>query len=173
MKPFRLASISVVVVAAGVAALIVAVSSGSAKVRPAVSAGSAISVKQTSLGKTLVDANGRTLYLFEADTPNHSNLSSAGFAVWPAFTSTGKPRAEGGTNAAHISTIPGPNGQRQVTYFGRPLYYYVGDQKPGATTGQGLNEFGALWYVLSSRGAAITASNSTPAPATESPGYSY
>ena len=50
----------------------------------------------------------------------------------------------------------------QIAYNGHPLYYYVGDHGPGQTTGQGLNQFGALWYVLSPAGTAIT----TKAPAT-------
>jgi predicted lipoprotein with Yx(FWY)xxD motif len=39
-----------------------------------------------------------------------------------------------------------------VTYHGHPLYYYAGDSQPGDTTGQGLNQFGAKWYVLASSG---------------------
>jgi predicted lipoprotein with Yx(FWY)xxD motif len=173
MKRTRLASVSLAAVAAGTVALVVAVSSGNATARPAVAVASAINVKHTTLGPTLVDAKGRTLYLFEADRPSHSNLSSAGFAIWPAFASTGKPRAEGGASAVHIATIAGPNGRRQFTYFGHPLYYYVGDQKPGDTTGQGLNQFGALWYVLSPGGNAVTSAPSTPAPAATSGGYGY
>jgi predicted lipoprotein with Yx(FWY)xxD motif len=45
----------------------------------------------------------------------------------------------------------------QVTYNGHPLYLFQGDQKPGATTGQGSTAFGAPWYVLSPAGAQITA----------------
>ena len=44
-----------------------------------------------------------------------------------------------------------PGGGSQVTYNGHALYYYVGDHGPGQTTGQGLNQFGALWYVLGPR----------------------
>src|SRR5271155_1866210 len=167
MKRNRVISSSLAVVIAGIVVLIIAVSGGSAsKPKPTpVNGGSAVSVKHTSLGNTLVDANGRTLYLFQADKPNVSTLSHAGFAVWPAFTAPRKPQAKGGVNAAHIGTIAGPNGSRQVTYYGHPLYYYVGDKKPGTTNGQGLKEFGALWYVLSPSGNAVTSVASAPAPA--------
>ena len=37
----------------------------------------------------------------------------------------------------------------QVTYNGHPLYYYAADQKPGDTSGQNVDGFGAEWYVLS------------------------
>ena len=90
-----------------------------------------------------------------------STLSAAGRAVWPPFTSATKPQASGGAAGAQIGTIAGTG---QVTYNGHPLYYFVGDQKPGQTAGQGLNEFGALWYVLSPRGnAVVPAPKSTPA----------
>jgi predicted lipoprotein with Yx(FWY)xxD motif len=176
MKRNRVISSSLAVVVAGIVVLVIAVSGGSAnKSKPTpVNGGSAVSVKHTSLGNTLVDANGRTLYLFQADRPNVSTLSRAGFAVWPAFTSAGKPLADGGVSAAHIGTIAGPKGTRLVTYYGHPLYYYVGDKKPGETNGQGLNEFGARWYVLSANGVAMTSAPVAPAPATsESSGYGY
>jgi len=177
MKRNRTISAVLGIVVAGIVVLVVAVSGGSAsKSKPLPAGGTALSVKQTPLGKTLVDANGHTLYLFQADTPNHSNLSRAGFAVWPAFTSTGKPRAGAGVSASHIGTIAAVNGTRQVTYYGHPLYYYIGDKKAGQTNGQGLKEFGALWYVLSPSGSAVTSMPSTPMPApaaTESSGYGY
>jgi len=163
------------ILVAGVVVLTIAASGGSASQRkpPSATAPSAVSVKRTSLGSTLVDAHGRTLYLFRADRPNRSTLSRAGFAVWPAFTAAGKPQARGGASAAHIATIES-DGRRQVTYYGHPLYYYVGDKSSGETNGQGLKQFGALWYVLSPKGTAVTSVPSAPAPApTESSGYTY
>jgi predicted lipoprotein with Yx(FWY)xxD motif len=50
------------------------------------------------------------------------------------------------------SSSRGDGGGTQVTYQGHPLYYYAGDSQPGDTTGQGLNQFGAKWYVLASSG---------------------
>jgi predicted lipoprotein with Yx(FWY)xxD motif len=91
-----------------VVAVFVATSGGSTKTTPSTgTAASAVSVAQTSLGPTLVDADGRKLYLFEGDRPNKSNLSAAGFAIWPAFTSTGKPRARSGAAAGEIGRIAG------------------------------------------------------------------
>jgi predicted lipoprotein with Yx(FWY)xxD motif len=175
MKRNRVISSGLAVVVTGIVVL-VAASGGSARKAKAVpvSGGTAVSVKHSSLGNTLVDANGRALYLFQADKPNSSTLSRAGFAVWPAFASAGKPQAEGGANAAQISMIAGPNASRLVTYYGHPLYYYVGDKKSGEANGQGLKEFGALWYVVSPSGNAVTGIPIMPAPAaTESSGYGY
>lgn len=118
-------------------------------------ASSAISLKQTPVGRVLVDATGRTLYLFAGDARNLSRLSPAGRAIWPPFISGSAPAATGGALAAQIGTVPGGRGPRQITYNGHPLYYYVGDHGPGQIAGQGLNEFGARWYVVSPVGRAI------------------
>ena len=174
MKRIHVTAAGFGVFVAGIVALVVAVSSGMATTtKPLAAGGNALGLKQTPLGNTIVAANGRTLYLFEADKSNASSLSRAGFAVWPAFTSARKPHAAGGVSAAHIGTITGPGGSRQVTYYGHPLYYYVGDQKPGETNGQGLNQFGALWYVVSSRGNAVTRAPSSAAPATTQSANGY
>ena len=139
----------VVIVAAAIA-VIVSVAGGTTK--KAQPANSAISVEQTSVGKALADANGRTLYLFAGDKPNLSALSAAGRTYWPPFTSATKPLATGGAAAADIGTTAAG----QVTYDGHPLYYFAGDHNAGQIAGQGLNQFGARWYVLSSSGAAVT-----------------
>ena len=154
---------ALLVVVAAVVAFFVATSSGSTKTpQPSTGVAAAISIKQTGLGRTLVDASGRSLYLFEADQTNMSTLSAAGRAVWPPFTSATTPQASGGAAGARIGTIAGTG---QVTYNGHPLYYYVGDQKPGQTAGQGLNEFGALWYVLSPQGNAVVSAPKSVPPA--------
>jgi predicted lipoprotein with Yx(FWY)xxD motif len=151
------------VIIAAVVAVIVSTSGASTKKAPAVPATSAVSLKPTSVGRVLVDANGRTLYLFASDQPNVSKLSAAGQAVWPPFTAATPPKATGGASASQIGTVTASN---QVTYKGHPLYYYVGDHNPGQVNGQGLNQFGARWYVLSGAGAAVT---STPKAAPASP----
>jgi predicted lipoprotein with Yx(FWY)xxD motif len=165
------------VVIAALVAVVVATSSGSTKKpQPKVAASSAVSLKQTGVGRSLVDANGRTLYLFQADKPGVSKLSAAGRAVWPPFTASAKPQATGGASATLVGTIPGVNGTAQVTYNGHPLYYYVGDHAPGQALGQGLNQFGALWYVLSGGGAAIASaptSTATSTPTSTGSGYGY
>jgi predicted lipoprotein with Yx(FWY)xxD motif len=119
---------------------------------PATAANSAIGIRSTPLGSILVDAKGRTLYLFEADKTNVSNCTGPCLSIWPALTPNGKPKADAGVLAAKIATTATTGGKRQVTYNGHPLYYYAGDQKAGDTTGQGLKQFGAAWYVLAATG---------------------
>jgi predicted lipoprotein with Yx(FWY)xxD motif len=172
-----LTSAGLAIVIAGLAVVVFAVGGGTAKSRPApiAPAASAIRIRSTSLGHTLVDANGRSLYVFEGDGHDVSRLSSAGLAVWPRFVATGPVTAGTGVQMAKLGRTTNSGGVPQVTYNGHPLYYYVGDSKPGSTRGQALNEFGALWYVLSPAGRAVTSAPRTAmaAPAAPAPGYGY
>lgn len=172
----RLMSIAAALTVAAVVAVVVVLSAGSssktaqAAASSARPAASAVSIKSTSLGKILVDAHGRTLYLFAADKPNVSTLSSAGLVAWPAFRATAKtPQAGNGASTAMIATIAATS---QVTYAGHPLYYFVGDHGSGETNGQGLNKFGARWYVVGPGGNAITtAPQAQSTPSGASNGY--
>jgi len=47
------------------------------------------------------------------------------------------------------------NGTRQVTYDGRPLYYYVRDREPGQILCQNVREFGGLWLVVRPTGTLV------------------
>jgi predicted lipoprotein with Yx(FWY)xxD motif len=157
----RLSLFIPIVAILGIVAVVTTASGGAQRKAPQRPAGSAISVGQTPVGKALVDANGRTLYLFAGDKANVSLLSAAGRAVWPPFTSATLPPATAGALAARVGTIAS---SKQITYNGHPLYYYVGDQRPGQASGQGLNQFGARWYVLSASGAAITSAAPSGSP---------
>lgn len=115
-----------------------------------------ITVGHSSLGSLLVDGQGRTLYLFEADKNGSSACSGSCAQAWPPATSSGTPHAGNGAASSELGTITRQGGQKQVSYHGVPLYYFAGDHKSGDTTGQGLDQFGAKWYVLSPSGNAIT-----------------
>jgi predicted lipoprotein with Yx(FWY)xxD motif len=110
-----------------------------------------IAVRSTPLGKVLVDGQGRTLYLFEADKSGVSHCSGGCLSIWPAVPAAQKPDAGAGVMAAKIGTTT-TAGKPQATYNGHPLYLYAGDTKPGDTKGQGLDQFGAEWYVLAPGG---------------------
>jgi predicted lipoprotein with Yx(FWY)xxD motif len=109
-------------------------------------------------GKALVDSQGRTLYLFEADHGGKSTCSGACAAAWPPYTVTGTPHTGSGVNPALLTTIPGPGGSTQVVYNGHPLYYFSGDSHPGDHSGQGSKAFGAGWYVVAASGNKIDTS---------------
>lgn len=118
--------------------------------------GTQVSTLHTSLGTILVAGPKQmTVYLFEADRGSASTCAGACAQAWPPVTTTGNPKAEGGALAANLGTTTRSDGTKQITYKGHPLYYYVTDQQSGETTGQGVNSFGAAWYVLAPSGKKI------------------
>jgi predicted lipoprotein with Yx(FWY)xxD motif len=122
------------------------------KAAAASGAAATVSLRKLNVGNALVDGQGRTLYLFEADKPGKSNCTGACTSAWPPYVSHGTPQAGAGVTGALLGTSLRGDGAAQVTYHGHPLYYYGGDSRPGDTTGQGLDAFGAKWYVLASSG---------------------
>jgi len=127
-----------------------------ATVKTASGSSGTIRVADTGLGKVLVDSQGNTLYLFEKDSGTTSTCSGGCATAWPPLRASGKPTAGSGAKASLIGTTPRSDGKPQVTYNGHPVYGYQGDSNAGDTNGQDINAFGALWYVLSPSGDAIT-----------------
>ncbi len=102
--------------------------------------------KNDKLGDILTDSQGKTLYIFTKDKPGESVCYDQCAQKWPPLT------VKEGTQPTAASEINGKLGQierkdgsYQVTYDGKPLYYFQGDTKAGETKGQGL---GGVWYVV-------------------------
>jgi predicted lipoprotein with Yx(FWY)xxD motif len=134
-------------------------SSGSA--RPTTGNGQAatIGVAKTKLGSVLVDAQGRTLYLFRKDAGTTSECTGACATFWPPLSATGTPTTDAAAKASLVGTSTRSDGTTQVTYNGHPVYQYSGDHSPGDTNGEGINAFGGLWYALSGAGKQVTGSS--------------
>ena len=122
-----------------------------------------VSAASTSLGMILVDGSGRTLYLFEKDQPNQSACAGACAAAWPVDQSSGTPKAGSGVTASMLGTIKRSDNTTQVTYNQHPLYYFQGDSGTGQHNGQGVDAFGAKWYVVTPAGGAVSGGATTAA----------
>ena len=118
-------------------------------------AGAKVALAKSPLGGILVDSKGITLYDFVKDKRNVSSCYGACAALWPPLITKAKPVAGHGVRASLLGTTKRKDGKLEVTYNGRPLYYFVTDTKPGQTTGQGVDQFGAPWWVLSAAGKEI------------------
>jgi len=118
--------------------------------------------RNDALGSFLTDKDGRTLYLFTKDSENHSVCYAGCATAWPPLLvgDSVEPNLDGigGTLATTVRN----DGNRQVTYGGKPLYYFTPDTKIGDTKGQGV---GTVWYVL----APVAAAAPAPAPAAPAP----
>jgi predicted lipoprotein with Yx(FWY)xxD motif len=114
-----------------------------------------VGVASSRLGRIVVDGKGRTLYLFEKDTHRSSACYGECATFWPPLLTRGKPVARPGVKRSLLRTTRRANGSEQVTYGGHPLYRFSLDRKPGQTKGEGLQDFGAGWEVLSPAGKKI------------------
>jgi predicted lipoprotein with Yx(FWY)xxD motif len=117
--------------------------------------GARVDLAKTRLGTILVDSKGITLYDFVKDRGTTSVCYGACAALWPPLLTHGKPVAGPGVRASLLGTTRRKDGKLEVTYGGHPLYYFVTDRKPGQTTGQGVDQFGGPWWVISRAGKEI------------------
>ena len=147
MKFFK--ALAVVVGALLIAAAFAVSASGSAD------SGTLVKVGPSSLGRVLVDAQGKTLYIWAHDKGSKSTCNGDCAEYWPPLLTRAKPVAAGGANAALLGTSRRSDGRIQVTYAGHPLYYFVKDRKAGQTTGEGLTGFGGRWDPVSADGTAV------------------
>lgn len=129
--------------------------SAPAAARPLSAESQTLIVRASAYGRILFDGNGRALYAFTRDTRRHTTCFGRCLAAWPAYTVKGPLRWGRGVQRSKLGTIRRPNGARQVTYAGRPLYYYVGDRRPGRVGCQNVREFGGLWLVVRPSGTLV------------------
>lgn len=107
-------------------------------------------------GGVLTDAAGRTLYTFDKDQPNKSNCAGGCLQSWPPYVAA--PTA--GTKPVSGVGRFEHDDMQHWTFNGSPLYYFIGDAKPGDRNG---DSKGGVWHVVKP-GAA-------PAPATTGSAY--
>jgi predicted lipoprotein with Yx(FWY)xxD motif len=110
-----------------------------------------VQLRESKYGKVLFAGNGRALYLFTSDTPGTSNCSGECAAAWPPFYARGKLVAGKGVNRKLLGRTTRPDGRKQVTYKGHPLYFYVHDPR-GEILCHNVNEFGGDWLVVRASG---------------------
>jgi predicted lipoprotein with Yx(FWY)xxD motif len=147
-----------------------------AKSTTTASAGPAtVMVATTSVGKTLVDSKGMTLYALEKDSKDTSTCTAGCATAWPPLLVTGKVVVGPGLDDDDYATFTrsDPAGT-QVTAYGMPLYTFSGDKAPGDTNGKSIPN----WYVVGANGkpmenAGSAATTTTTATSGSSSGIGY
>jgi predicted lipoprotein with Yx(FWY)xxD motif len=108
--------------------------------------------KVGKLGVILVNGKGMTLYMFVPDKQKKVTCKGSCAVIWPPLKlKVGQKPTAGGAAKKSLLGMDG----RVVTYNRWPLYTYITDHKPGQATGEGVNNSGGLWYVLSPSGKVI------------------
>jgi|SoiMethySBSTD1v2_1073268.scaffolds.fasta_scaffold607988_2 predicted lipoprotein with Yx(FWY)xxD motif len=123
---------------------------------------STVSVEDVgSSGQVLVDSSGMPLYAADQESGGMVLCTGGCVSFWKPLTASAAPSA---------SSLPGtlgvtnrPDGTKQVTYNGDPLYTFVQDQ-PGEVTGDGFADaFGGqhfTWHVVHPDGTHSSTSSS-------------
>jgi predicted lipoprotein with Yx(FWY)xxD motif len=122
--------------------------------QPDQAAEATVAIEDSDLGQIVVDAEGRTLYVFLADEGSESTCYDECEASWPPLSVDGDPVAGEGVDGSLLGTTERTDGSAQVTLDGHPLYYFAADETPDDMNGQGV---GDVWYVVSPEGEAIKA----------------
>jgi predicted lipoprotein with Yx(FWY)xxD motif len=88
------------------------------------------------------------LYGFTRDSSRRSACTGACAKAWPPYLVKSRLRPGAGVAGKLLGTVRRADGSLQATYAGHPLYYYVGDRRPGQILCQNVTEFGGVWRVL-------------------------
>jgi predicted lipoprotein with Yx(FWY)xxD motif len=114
--------------------------------------------KNAKMGTILV--SGKTLYTLK---PSTTACTAACLKVWPALvlpSGVTKAKAGSGVTASKLGTVK-RNGVVQVTYGGKPLYFFVGDTKTGQVNGNVTDTWGKWTAVVTKKSANSSSSSSS------------
>jgi predicted lipoprotein with Yx(FWY)xxD motif len=130
-----------------------------AAAHPATAGATVITTEHTAFGTVLVTGGGESLYTFTGDefpfasTGLQLNCTALNMAptgtpcttAWPPLTASSVVAAHG-VRQSELGTVT-RNGVTQVTYFGQPLYGFIGDKAANAVNGEDVSAFDGNWYL--------------------------
>ncbi|WP_330335278.1 SCO0930 family lipoprotein [Streptomyces sp. NBC_00536] len=103
-----------------------------------------------AVGNVVTDGAGATLYRFDKDTaqPPKSACDGTCATTWPAVPADDA-TASAGIDANLLGAVVRPDGTRQLTLAGWPVYRYAQDARAGEAKGEGV---GGTWHALAADG---------------------
>lgn len=113
------------------------------------------SAESPVFGKYLTDPKGMTLYVNSDDRQFDSNCNAECVEKWPIYEYNN-------INLIYVtdelskrmgSTMRDKDGNKysgwsQYSYYGQPLYYYIGDKNPGEINGITAEDIGSKWSIV-------------------------
>ena len=119
--------------------------------KAAAAAGTTLVARGSEFGTMLFGPKRQAVYIFQRDSRNRSNCYGECARLWPPVYTRGAPRAGRGVKASLLGTTRRRGGRLQVTYTGKPLYYYA-HEGPGEVRCHNVNLNGGLWWVVGPNG---------------------
>lgn len=114
-------------------------------------AGTEIVLDASDFGDMLYDADQQAIYVFENDRAGETTCFDECAEAWPPVFTDSEPVAGDGVDAKLLGTLERDDGRMQVTYAGRPLYYYA-HEEPGQVLCHNVDLNGGLWWVVGADG---------------------
>ena len=126
--------------------------------------------KNAKIGTILV--SGKTLYTLK---PSSTACTAACLKVWPAFVlpaGVTKAKAGSGVSASKLGTVK-HNGAVQVTYSGKPLYFFSGDTAAGQVNGVVTDTWGKWSAVVTKKSGGSTSNSGSGSSSAGSGGTAF
>jgi predicted lipoprotein with Yx(FWY)xxD motif len=124
----------------------------SAAASPAAATQTVSLAKVSGIGQVLVDSKGFALYSPKQDSAGMIRCTGSCTQIWVPLTVKGSPTGDSSV-AGKLGTVMRPDGRKQVTFNGKPLYTFVEDSSPKTVNGDGASDqFGGVhfnWKVAS------------------------
>lgn len=112
-----------------------------------------ITIASSQYGPVLFDGSGQAIYTFGADQAGEPTCYADCAGAWPPVLTTGPPVGRGGVKAELLGVAARRDGSNQVTYGGKPLYFY-GREGKHVVLCHNVREFGGLWLAITETGSA-------------------
>jgi predicted lipoprotein with Yx(FWY)xxD motif len=106
-----------------------------------------ITLGDSEFGSMLFGSNKQAIYVFENDLDGESVCYDECAKAWPPVLTDSKPRAGDGVDAVLLGTVKRRGGKLQVSYAGKPLYFYA-HERPGEVKCHNVDLNGGLWWVV-------------------------
>jgi predicted lipoprotein with Yx(FWY)xxD motif len=113
--------------------------------------GTRLTIRDSPFGVMLFDARRQAIYIFENDRRGRTACYGECAEAWPPVLTEGRPIAGKGVNVRLLGTLKRRDGTRQVTYAGRPLYFYA-HERPGQVLCDNVDLNGGFWWVVGPNG---------------------
>lgn len=109
--------------------------------------GTRVTLRSSQFGRMLFDSRNQAIYVFERDRRDETVCYAECAEAWPPVLTQGEPVAGKGVDADLLGTVKRRGGARQLTYAGRPLYFYA-HEGPGQVLCHNVDLNGGLWWVV-------------------------
>jgi predicted lipoprotein with Yx(FWY)xxD motif len=113
--------------------------------------GTTITLRDSNFGPMLFDSKNQAIYVFERDSRDKTVCYGECAVAWPPVYSEGPPQAAKGVKASLLGTIERRDGRKQVTYAGKPLYFYA-HEDPGVVLCHNVDLNGGFWWAVGADG---------------------